>query len=102
MLPRSFSREVVRDLLGIARALFRAERAKLCPDPSRLAWLEDVGKRVPSCSRHGSAVPARHLGGRTAYNAAVEATEALGQYVADVEPIAVAVAATAARLRQSR
>ena len=40
-----FPREAVRDLLGITRALYRAERAKVSPDPSRMARLLEIGKQ---------------------------------------------------------
>jgi hypothetical protein len=40
-----FPREVVRDLLGITRALYRAEIAKLHADPGRRARLEEIGKQ---------------------------------------------------------
>jgi len=102
MLPRSFSKEVVRDLLGITRALFRAERAKPSPDASRLARLQDIGKRYRRALDMSGKYPPDTLGGRSAYNAAVEATEALGQFVADTEPVSLAVAATAKRLRRGR
>lgn len=102
MLPRSFSREVVRDLLGITRVLFRAERSKPSPDPSRLVRLEDIGRRYRRALDMGARFPPDTLGGRSAYDAAVTATEDLGRYVADTEPVAMAVAATAARLRRRR
>jgi hypothetical protein len=43
MLPLPFPREVVRDLLGITRAPYRAEQARETPDLSRLARLEKSG-----------------------------------------------------------
>ena len=101
MLPRSFSREVVRDLLGITRALFRAERSKPSPDPSALARLTDIGTRYREALDMALKYPPGTMGGRAAYNRAVTATEDLGQYVADSELMAP-VAATAARLRHGR
>lgn len=102
MLPRPFPRDVVRDLLGIARALYRAERAKALPDPSWLARLADAGRllrrALDMAGKHGPDT----LGGRAALDWAEKGTEALGQLVADSEPIARAVAATAARLRRRR
>lgn len=101
MLPRSFPREVVRDLLGITRALFRAERSKSSPDPSALARLEDIGRRYRRALDMAGKHPPDTMGGRAALSWAMGATEDLGKYVADSEAIAP-VAATAARLRRGR
>jgi hypothetical protein len=102
MLPRPLPREVVRDLLGITRALFRAERAKAMPDPSRLARLEDIGKQYRRALDMAGKYGPDTMGGRAAFNWAEKATAQLGQYVADCEPIALAVAATATRLKRGR
>lgn len=100
MLPIPFPQEVVRDLLGITRALYRAEQAKANPDPSRLARLEDVGRQYRQAIDLGRKCGPDTMGGRAAISWAERATEGLGQYVADCEPIAVA--ASAARLRRGR
>ena len=102
MLPRPFPREVVRDLLGITRALFRAERAQAAPDPSRLARLQDIGTQYRRALDMAGKYGPDTMGGRAAFNWAEKATASLGQYVADCEPIAVAVAATAVRLKRGR
>ena len=102
MLPRPFPREAARDLLGITRALFRAERAKPIADPSRLARLEDIGKRYRRALDMAGKYGPDTMGGRAAFSWAEQATALLGQYVADCEPIAVAVAATAVKLKRGR
>jgi hypothetical protein len=45
MLPLPYPREVVRDLLGITRALYRAERLRAMPDPLRLARFEEADRQ---------------------------------------------------------
>ena len=102
MLPIPFPREVVRDLLGITRALYRAEAAKPVPDQSRLARLTDVGRQYRQAMDMGRKHGPDTMGGRAAISWAERATRGLGEYVADCEPIAVAVAASAARLRRGR
>lgn len=100
MLPLPFPREVVRDLLGITRVLYRAEVAKPDPDPSRLARLTDIGRQYRHALDMGRKFGPDTMGGRGAISWAEKATEGLCAYVTDCEPLAVAVAASAARLRR--
>jgi hypothetical protein len=102
MLPLPFPREIVRDLLGITRALYRAELAKPRPDPSRRARLEEIGKQYRHALELGKYEPDT-MGGRAARRGAEEATRALGELVAEsAELVAPAVAAAAERLRRVR
>jgi hypothetical protein len=103
MIPLPFPREVVRDLLGITRALFRAERSKPLPNPSRLGRLEVIGKQYRRALEQGTRYAPDTLGGRAARRLAEEATAALGELVAEsAELIAPAVEETAKRLRRVR
>jgi hypothetical protein len=94
-----FPREVVRDLLGITRALYWVERAKPTPDPSRLARLEEIGRQYRRAIEMGTRYEPDTMAGRVARQTAERATTCLGELVAETaELIAPAVAATAARL----
>jgi hypothetical protein len=87
----------VRDLLGITRALYRAEKRKRPLNAARLEQLLEIGKQLRlalDLSRYDSDT----MGGRAARRWAEKATEALGQFVADSELMAPAVAAMAERL----
>lgn len=99
MLPLPFPREVVRDLLGITRALYRAEVAKPNPDRSRVERLLQIGQLYRTALEMAKYAPDT-IGGRAARAKAERATAALGEYVADSELMAPAVAATAAGLRR--
>jgi hypothetical protein len=98
MLPLPFPKEAVRDLLGITRALFRAERSKPTPDPSRLARLEEIGKQYRLAIDMGGKCGPDTIGNRAARSWAEKATLALGEYVAMSDLMAPAVAATAKKL----
>jgi hypothetical protein len=103
MIPLPFPRELVRDLLGIARALYRAERSKSLPDPSRLGRLEVIGRQYRRALEQGVRFEPDTLGGRAARRAAEEATAALGTLVGETSDlIAPAVEASAKRLRRVR
>lgn len=101
MLPLPFPREVVRDLLGITRALYRAEKARSNLDAARLECLLEIGKQFRLALDLSKYDPDT-MGGRAARGWAEKATRALGQFVADSELMAPAVAATAARLGRGR
>jgi hypothetical protein len=100
-LPRHFPRDVVRDLLGITRALYRAERAKPNPDRAHLDRLVVIGgqyRLALDLAKHGPDT----MGGRAALSWAEKATTALGDLVQESELIAEAVRATAGKLRGGR
>jgi hypothetical protein len=100
-LPLPFPREVVRDLLGITRALYRAEKAKPNLDAARLEQLLEIGKQF-RLALDLSNYDADTMGGRAARSWAEKATATLGEFVADSELMAPAVAATAERLSRRR
>jgi hypothetical protein len=102
MLPLPFPREVVRDLLGITRALFRAERAKPSPDGASVERLRQIGVLYREAMEMGARYAADTMAGRAARGKAERATAALGEFVAESELMAPAVAATAERLRRAR
>jgi hypothetical protein len=92
-----FPKEAVRDLLGITRALYRAEKAMPALNAARLEQLLEIGKQFRLALDLSKFEPDT-MGGRAARSWAEKATKALGQFVADSELMAPAVAATAARL----
>jgi hypothetical protein len=102
MIPIPFPRDAVRDLLGITRALFRAERSKPTPDPSRLARLQDAGTRYREALDMGSKYASDTMGGRAALSKAEAATITLGELVAESDMMVGAVVATGQRLRRVR
>lgn len=64
----SFFREAVRDLLGITRALYRAELAMRRADKARLDKLEEIGKQYKLALELSSKCPPDTMGGRAARN----------------------------------
>lgn len=102
MLPLPFPREVVRDLLGITRALFRAERTKPSPDGASLERLRQIGLLYREALDLGTRYAPDTMAGRAARTKAERATLALGEFVAESALMAPAVAATAERLRRAR
>lgn len=94
LLPRA----VVQDLLGIARALYRAERAQGLPDPQRLAQLEEIGTQLRRAMELSTGKPDT-MGHRAAWGWAEEATQALGAFVGASMPLAPLIAAAAAKLK---
>jgi hypothetical protein len=89
---------VVRDLLGITRALYRAELAQPQPDVRVLQTLERIGELLRLALDLGKGQPDT-LGMRAAWNWAEQACDALGALVADLE-LEPAVRATVARLKR--
>jgi hypothetical protein len=83
----------VRDLHGVTRAMYRAERAQASPDASRLRALEDIGRTLRAVLRAGHAHPGTIVHGE-AWTAAERATKALTELVGE-SPLGPLVAATA-------
>jgi hypothetical protein len=91
--PRAFPHEAVRDLLGIARAMFSVET-----DAARRAELAEIGTALRKASEQAARLPADSLGARAAFNRADEATQRLCRLVeGDVLRL---VHATAGRVRR--
>jgi hypothetical protein len=86
-LPRG----VVRDLLGITRALYRAELAA-GGNPVRLQALVDVGRMLRTALELSRTEPDT-IGHRAAWGWAGKATAALGDFVATGDGPALALAA---------
>jgi hypothetical protein len=91
----------VRDLLGITRALYRAELAAPPPrsDRRRLDRLEEIGKHFRLALDLAARSPPDTMGHRAAWDRAEKATRALGEFVAESEALAMAVRATARKMR---
>ncbi len=99
-----FPTEAVRDLLGITRALYRAELAAPPPpaDRARIEKLLEIGKQYRLALDLGAKGAPDSMGGRAARGWADKATASLGEFVASSELMEPAVRATAAKLRRSR
>jgi hypothetical protein len=94
-MPRAvaFPFEAVRDLLGIARAMWRAES-----DPVRRAALAEIGRALRDAGDKARQLPPASLGARAALRHAEEATKRLCDLVAgDAAPIVLAAAARVRR-----
>lgn len=93
-------REVVRDLLGITRALYRAELALPPPraDALRLAKLAEIGTHFRRALDLSKGEPDT-MGHRAAWSWAERATVALADFVGETMTVAPAVRAAAAKLR---
>jgi hypothetical protein len=95
-LPRG----IVRDLLAIARLLYRAELARK-PDamqPARLARLEEIGKQLRLALNLSKGEPDT-MGHRAAWGWAEKATAALGEVVGAHLPVADVLRASVGKLR---
>lgn len=95
-LPRG----VVRDLLGITRALYRAERARK-PDamqPNRLARLVEIGTMLRRALQLSRVAPDT-IGHRAAWHWAEQAARGLGEVVGAHLPLAEVLRASLERLR---
>lgn len=95
-LPRG----IVRDLLAIARVLYRAELARK-PDamqPARLAKLEEIGKHLRLALDLSRGEPDT-MGHRAAWGWAEHATKALGEVVGAHLPVADVLRASVEKLR---
>jgi len=96
-----FPFEAVRDLLGIARALYRAADG----EPQRQAELQRIGLGLREALELARSSGDGTMGRRAAWQKAERATRALGALVADgctVEPLVQATAARLARGRRTR
>jgi hypothetical protein len=108
MLSLPFPREVVRDLLGIARALYRSEVAKAPVERARIEQLTQIGLLYKEALNLGTRYAPDTIAGRAAGSrpsgatVALGALGALGAFVAESELMAPAVAATAERFRRVR
>lgn len=94
-----FPVEAARDLLGITRALYRAERDG-AGDPVRLEELKRIGERLRMALTMAR-LPPGTLGHSAAWSHADEAIDALGKLVHD-EKLAPIIAATATKVRTGR
>jgi hypothetical protein len=94
-LPRG----VVRDLLGITRAMYRQEVAA-GGHPVRLQTLVDIGKMLRTALELSKVAPDT-IGHRAAWGWAGKAVTALGDYVAiaDAPALAAVLRASAEKLR---
>lgn len=101
-LPRPLPREAVRDLLGITRALYRAELERVPADPERTARLQNIGQLFRQALTMSAKYEPDTMAGRAAFDKARTATLELGHFVADVHDLAPAVAATALKLKLGR
>jgi hypothetical protein len=88
----------VRDLLGIARALYRAAEG----EPRRQAQLQQIGLGLRQALDLARRTEEGTLGRRGAWQQAERATKALGELVADGCAVESLVRATAASLRRRR
>ena len=95
MLPRG----VVRDLLGITRALYRAELALPPPraDRLRLDQLEEIGKLFRRALELSRGEPDT-MGHRAAWSWAEQATQALGEFVGEDLRLGEVLRASAVKL----
>lgn len=94
-----FPRETIRDLLGITRALYRAERAAALPDGrERLDRLTEIGKHYRLALELALKCGPGTMGRRAAWAWAEKATEALGDFVAESAELASVVRASAQKL----
>jgi hypothetical protein len=87
----------VRDLLGITRALYRAEIAGAA-DGARLRSLEEIGRGYRSALDLARRSGEGTLGRRAAWSWAEKSTSALGNLVAEQSQVATLVRASAALL----
>jgi hypothetical protein len=94
-LPRG----VVRDLLGITRALYRAELALPPPraDRLRLERLEEIGKLFRRALELSRGEPDT-MGHRAAWSWAEQATHALGEFVGEDLQLGAVLRASAVKL----
>ncbi len=92
-MSHPFPHEAVRDLIGICRAMYAAERDELTRDE-----LKVIGTTLAKASFDAKRLPAESLGGRAALRKAEEACERLCAVVSgDVEKI---VRAATGRVRR--
>lgn len=93
--------EAVRDLLGVARALYSAEKARGA-GARRLAELEAVGRDLASALDLARDTPPNSMGQRAAWQKAERALEKLAELVDVVAPLQPVLEAAGARVRRRR
>lgn len=93
--------EPVRDLVGIARAMYAARKRDGAPEPE-LAELVAIGKKLKHAMDLARRSEPNTLGHRAAWVQAEEATSSLARLVGMSTPAAVLVEAAAIRVRQIR
>jgi hypothetical protein len=100
LMPKDkpFPRDVVRDLVAITRALYRAELAASSPNRRNVDELEQIGQELNLALDLGKNEPGS-LGCRAAWVWADQATTKLGELVANMH-VAPAVRATVARMKR--
>jgi hypothetical protein len=91
--------EAVRDLLGIARAMYAAAKREGAGTP-RLLELSEVGKRLKLALDLARRTPPESVGHRAAWSHAEAATGALMKMVSATTPAAPIVEAAVIRLRR--
>ena len=99
MIRDAFPFEAVRDLLGITRALYRAERDGP-GDPVRLQELVEIGEAYRTALNLARRGGERSLGTSAAWNWATLATERLCALVGDETKAGPMVLAAAGRVRR--
>ena len=97
---RPFPSGVVRDLLGVTRALYRAERDADLPESlERLRRLEEAGKAYRQALDLGRCEPGT-MGCRAAWSWAEKATAILCEVVGDQGELSNVVSVSALALRR--
>jgi len=92
-----FPTEAVRDLLGIARALYAARKREFAPQPE-LVELAEIGKKLANALKLSKSGPDT-IGYRSAWSQAEEACTRLTRVIARSLPAAVVVEAACIRVR---
>ncbi|MFO0619671.1 MAG: hypothetical protein U0414_44215 [Polyangiaceae bacterium] len=83
----------VRDLLGIVRAMYRAESASTHPSSTKLARLKKIGESLTTALELASASTPGTVGHRAAWQHADDALEGLGREITlleSLEPVLIA------------
>jgi hypothetical protein len=93
--------EAIRDLLGIARAMYGAAKRAGAPEPE-LVELKAIGEKLKLSLKLGGRTSPDSVGHRAAWVHAEEATERLVQRISASTPAAPIVEAAAFRVRQLR
>lgn len=98
-MTRQLPLEAVRDLIGIARAMYLA--AKRDGASARAAELAEIGKRLKHALDLGMTDP-RSLGHRAAWSHAEEATSRLMRLISTTTALAPVAQAAVLRIRRHR
>lgn len=97
-----FPAREVRDLLGIVRAMWRAEKASAHPSAPRLARLKRIGESLTTALELAAASPADGVGERAAWQHAEEACAALGREETLLESVLPVVREAGRAVRTAR